>query len=131
MDANGQIIGRMASQIAHYLMGKHKPEYTPGVDVGDFVVVVNAKHLRIPLKKLEDKMYYHHSGYPGGLKSMTLKDMMQKHPERVISAAVWGMLPHNRHGRRLMKKLKVYAGNEHPHEAQNPQSVEIMSTKGA
>jgi large subunit ribosomal protein L13 len=123
VDANDQSLGRLSTQIAHYLMGKHKPTFTPGVDMGDAVVVVNASHLRFTQKRLEDKMYYHHSGYPGGLKTTSLKDMLAKHPDRVIRAAVWGMLPHNRLGRQMLKRLKIYGGNDHPHEAQNPQAV--------
>ena len=123
VDANGQGIGRLATQIANYLMGKHKPEFTPGVKMGDFVVVINAAHLAIPPKKMVTKMYYRHSGYPGGLTETSLKDMMRTYPDRVIRSAVWGMLPHNKHGRALMTRLKVYAENEHPHEAQNPKRV--------
>jgi large subunit ribosomal protein L13 len=123
VDANDQSLGRITTQIAHYLLGKHKPTFTPGVDMGDFVVVVNASHLRLPAKKLVEKKYNWHSGWPGGLTTMTLKDMMVRYPDRVIRRAVWGMLPHNRLGRQLIKRLKVYAGNEHPHEAQNPQPV--------
>lgn len=123
MDANGQGIGRLATQIANYLMGKHKPEFTPGVKMGDFVVVINAAHLAITPKKMVTKMYYRHSGYPGGLTETSLKDMMRTYPDRVIRSAVWGMLPHNKHGRALMTRLKIYAENEHPHEAQNPKRV--------
>ncbi|NLG98039.1 MAG: 50S ribosomal protein L13 [Chloroflexi bacterium] len=124
MDANGQGIGRLATQITAYLLGKHKPTYTPGVSMGDFVVVINASRLQIPAKRLEEKKYYRHSGYPGGLTTTSLRDQMKKYPDRVIRAAVWGMLPHNRMGRKLLKRLKIYAGNEHPHSAQNPQPVE-------
>lgn len=123
VDANGQGIGRLATQIANYLMGKHKPEFTPGVKMGDFVVVINAAHLAITPKKMVTKMYYRHSGYPGGLTETSLKDMMRTYPDRVIRSAVWGMLPHNKHGRALMTRLKIYAENEHPHEAQNPKRV--------
>lgn len=123
VDANDQGIGRLATQIAKYLMGKHKPEYTPGVGMGDFVVVINASRLRLQPKRVNDKMYYRHSGYPSGLKSISLRDLMQKYPERVIRRAVWGMLPHNRLGAQLLKRLKVYAGPEHPHQAQNPKPV--------
>ena len=122
VDANQQSLGRLATQIAHYLLGKHKAEFTPGVAC-DFVIVVNASALSFTEKRLDEKMYYRHSGYPGGLRSLTLRQMMDRYPERVISKAVWGMLPHNRLGRKLMRRLKVYAGNEHPHEAQNPQPV--------
>jgi large subunit ribosomal protein L13 len=123
VDANDQSLGRLATQIAHYLMGKHKPSFTPGVDMGDAVVVINASRLRFTQKRLEEKMYHHHSGYPGGLKTTSLKNMLAKHPDRVIRAAVWGMLPHNRLGRQMIKRLKIYSGNEHPHQAQNPQAV--------
>ena len=123
VDANGQGIGRLATQIANYLLGKHKPEFTPGVKMGDFVVVINAAHLAIPPKKMVTKMYYRHSGYPGGLTETSLKDMMRTYPDRVIRHAVWGMLPHNKHGRALLARLKIYAESEHPHEAQNPTRV--------
>jgi large subunit ribosomal protein L13 len=123
VDANDQGLGRLATQIAHYLMGKHKPTFTPGVDMGDAVVVINVSRLRLTQKRLEEKMYYRHSGYPGGLKTTSLKDMLARHPDRVIRAAVWGMLPHNRLGRVMLKRLKIYPGNDHPHQAQNPQAV--------
>jgi large subunit ribosomal protein L13 len=123
VDANEQILGRLATQVANYLVGKHKPIYTPGVEVGDFVIVTNAKLIRVTGNRLEEKKYYSHSGYPGGLKTVGLKEQLRVHPDRVIRAAVWGMLPHNKLGRALLKKLKIYAGNEHPHEAQNPQPV--------
>ena len=125
VDAEGQGLGRLATQIAHCLLGKHKPEYTPGVKMGDFVVVINASRLRIPMKRLDDKIYNWHTGYPGGLKSSSLRDMMEKHPDRPIRRAVWGMLPHNKHGRALLKRLKIYPGSEHPHEAQSPKPVEF------
>jgi large subunit ribosomal protein L13 len=120
IDANDQVLGRLATQAAHYLMGKHKPTYTPGVGMGDFVVVVNVQKLRLTTKHTESKIYYRHSGYPGGIKSINLRDQLQKHPDRVIRAAVWGMLPHNKLGRELIKRLKVYGGSEHPHAAQHP-----------
>jgi len=123
VDADGQGLGRMATQIAYYLMGKHKPTYTPGVDMGDIVVVLNASKLRFSQKRLESKRYYWHTGYPGGIKSVDLKDLMAKYPDRVIRRAVWGMLPHNKLGRKLLKRVKIYVGNEHPHEAQKPQPV--------
>jgi len=123
-DANDQNLGRFASKIAPILIGKHKPVYTPGVDTGDFVIVINAERVAVTGNKLDDKMYYRHSGYPGGLKEITLRDQLDKHPDRVIRSAVWGMLPHNKLGRKLLKKLKVYAGPEHPHEAQDPQPLE-------
>jgi large subunit ribosomal protein L13 len=124
VDANDQNLGRLSSRIATLLIGKHKPMFTPGVDTGDFVVVVNAERIRVTGNKLEDKIYYHHTGYPGGIKAISLKDLLVKHPDRVIRRAVWGMLPHNKLGRRLLKKLKVYAGPDHPHEAQNPKALE-------
>jgi large subunit ribosomal protein L13 len=123
MDANQQNLGRMATQIASYLMGKHKPSYTPGVDGGDFVVVINARQVGVHPTRLTEKIYYRHSGYPGGLKSINLRDQLLKHPDRVIRAAVWGMLPHNKLGRRLIKKLKIYPEDSHPHGGQNPQPV--------
>lgn len=124
VDAAGQGIGRLATQIAGYLLGKHKATYTPGVGMGDFVVVINVGQLAIAGKKLDAKNYYRHSHYPGGLKTTNLRDQMQNRPDRVIRAAVWGMLPHNKLGRQLIKRLKIYAGSEHPHGAQNPQTVE-------
>lgn len=124
VDAEGQGLGRLATLIAHYLLGKHKSEYTPGVKVGDFVVVTNVSRLRIPIKRLDEKVYNWHTGYPGGLKSVRLRDRMELHPDRAVSRAVWGMLPHNKHGRALMKRLKIYPGSEHPHEAQFPKPVE-------
>lgn len=123
VDAQGQGIGRLATQIAGYLMGKHKATFTPGVDMGDVVVVINASKLEITEKRLDDKKYYKHSNYPGGLKTVGLRDQMKVHPDRVITSAVWGMLPHNRLGRVFLKRLKVYAGSEHPHIAQNPKPV--------
>lgn len=124
VDANDQNLGRLATHIATLLLGKHKPNFTPGVEIGDFVVVVNAKRIRVTGNKMEDKIYYRHTGYPGGLKEITLRDQLAKHPDRVIRSAVWGMIPHNRFGRKLMKKLKVYGGAEHPHEAQQPSRLD-------
>ena len=109
VDANGQNLGRLASKIAHVLLGKHKPNFTPGVDMGDFVVVVNCERIVVTGNKLEDKMYYRHTGYPGGLKETNLRNLLEKHPDRVILQAVKGMLPKNTHGRNLLKKLRVYA----------------------
>jgi large subunit ribosomal protein L13 len=123
VDANGKTLGRVATEIASYLLGKHKPNYTPGVAMGDFVVVVNASRLSFAPKKLDSKMYYHHSGYPGGLSKIVLRDLMKKNPERVIEKAVWGMLPKNKLGRKLMTRLKIYSGSEHPHAAQHPETV--------
>ena len=121
VDAQSQGLGRLATTIAAHLMGKNKPIYTPGVDVGDYVVVINASQLSLTNKRMDTKFYYHHSHYPGGLKTITLRDQIEDHPDRVIRAAVWGMLPHNKLGRRLIKKLKIYGGSDHPHAAQNPQ----------
>ncbi len=118
IDANGETLGRLASRIAQTLKGKHKPIYSPHLDVGDFVVVVNSEKIRVTGDKLEDKMYYRHSGYPGGLKTESLRDMLAKHPTRVVEHAVKGMLPHNALGKAMLSKLKVYAGPTHPHEAQ-------------
>ncbi len=125
IDANDQNLGRLATRIATILLGKHKPEFTPGVDMGDFVVVINAERIRVTGNKLDQKMYYRHSGYPGGLKQISLREQLRRHPERVIRSAVWGMLPHNRLGRKLLKHLKVYAGPEHPHAAQNPRPLAL------
>ncbi len=118
LDASGKTLGRLATQIATLLKGKHKPIYAPHMDTGDFVVVVNASKVLVTGKKAEQKMYYHHSGYPGGLKSESFNRMIEKHPMRVIEHAVKGMLPHNRQGRAMLRRLKVYAGDTHPHQAQ-------------
>jgi large subunit ribosomal protein L13 len=123
LDANDQNLGRLATQIAALLLGKHKPSFTPGVEVGDYVVVVNAEQVTVTGNKLEDKMYYHHSQYPGGLKSINLRQQLAAHPDRVIRSAVWGMLPHNAYGRKLIGKLKIYAGPDHPHTAQKPRQL--------
>lgn len=127
VDANDQNLGRLASEIARILLGKHKPNFTPGMDTGDFVVVINAEHIRVTGNKMETKVYYRHSQYPGGLKAITLRDQLRKHPDRVIRSAVWGMLPHNKFGRQIIKKLKVYAGPNHPHEAQKPRPLAFGS----
>lgn len=124
LDAKGENLGRLATKIATIILGKHKPTYTPGVDLGDFVIVINAERVTVTGNKLDDKYYYRHSSYPGGFKQISLRDQLEKHPERVIEHAVWGMLPHNRLGRTLMKKLKAYAGSSHPHEAQQPKPLE-------
>lgn len=125
IDAEDQILGRVASKAAQILRGKHKPTYAPHVDTGDFVVIVNADKIRVTGKKLTDKEYYRHSGYPGGLKCETFEEAMAKHPERVIEHAVKGMLPKNTLGRAMAKKLKVYAGAEHPHMAQAPREIKM------
>ena len=125
VDAEGQTLGRLATRIADALRGKRKPEYTPHVDTGDFVVVVNAEKIRVTGKKIEQKRYWRHSGYPGGIKSRTLAEMLDRRPEEVIRKAVKGMLPRNRLARKQLTKLKVYAGPDHPHAAQKPQPMEI------
>lgn len=125
VDAGGQNLGRMASRVARLLLGKDKPEFTPGVDVGDFVIVVNADKVEVTGKKLDEKRYYRHSGYPGGLKSLTMRQQLEQRPEKIVEQAVWGMLPHNRYGRKVMKKLRVYAGSDHPHAAQKPEELSL------
>jgi large subunit ribosomal protein L13 len=125
VNAEGKTLGRLASEIAKILRGKHKPIYTPHLDCGDYVIVINADKIRVTGRKLDQKIYYRHSGYPGGLKSISLRDQLQKHPERVLEAAVRGMLPKNRLGRKMFKKLKVYAGDSHPHQAQQPKTLEL------
>lgn len=129
IDAQGQNLGRLASRIATILRGKHKPIYTPHVDCGDYVIVVNAGSISVTGQKLEQKTYYRHSNYPGGLKQVSMRRQLQVHPERVLEAAVRGMLPKNRLGRKMFKKLKVYAGSEHPHTAQQPEAMEISNVK--
>ncbi|MCP4210105.1 50S ribosomal protein L13 [Candidatus Marimicrobium litorale] len=125
VDAADMTLGRLASAIAHRLRGKHKAEYTPHVDTGDYIVVVNAEKVKVTGAKTTDKMYHHHTGYPGGLKSISFEKLIDKAPERVIQGAVKGMLPRNPLGRAMFKKLKVYAGSEHPHAAQQPQALNI------
>lgn len=125
IDAEDQILGRVAAKAAHILKGKHKPQYTPHVDTGDFVIIINADKIRVTGAKAENKRYYRHSGYPGGLKSETFAEAMAKHPERVIEHAVKGMLPKNTLGRAQGRKLKVYCGAEHPHAAQKPRKIEM------
>jgi len=125
INADGQILGRLATEIAVLLRGKNKPQFAPSADVGDFVVVVNAEKIRVTGNKLEDKMYYHHSQYPGGIKGKKLKEMLETKPEEVIRKAVWGMIPKNKLGRTIIKKLKVYRGPEHPHQAQNPEEYKF------
>lgn len=126
IDANDIVLGRLAVTAADYLLGKNKPTYTPNVDTGDFVVVINAEKVKLTGKKLDNKMYYRHSGYPGGIKSETARERLSRFPEKIITSAVWGMLPKGRLGRAMIKKLKVYKGNEHPHEAQKP---EVLTMK--
>jgi large subunit ribosomal protein L13 len=125
VDAEGQTLGRMATEIATRLRGKHKPEYTPHVDTGDFVVVINADKVQVTGNKATDKMYYAHSGFPGGLKSMSFNKLQEHSPEKIIKLAVKGMLPRTPLGRAMFKKLKVYAGSEHPHGAQQPQALQL------
>ena len=125
VDASGKTLGRLATQIADTLRGKRKPEYTPHCDVGDFVIVVNAEKISVTGRKREDKRYYRHSGYPGGLRSRTLGEMLERRPEEVIRRAVKGMLPRNRLARKQLTKLKVYAGPDNPHAAQKPQPLPI------
>jgi large subunit ribosomal protein L13 len=125
VDAENQTLGRLAARIAPILKGKHKPIYTPHLDCGDFVIVINADKVRVTGRKLDQKFYYRYSGYPGGLKSISLRDQLAKHPERVLEAAVKGMLPKNSLGRQMFKKLRVYAGDTHPHQAQQPKPLEF------
>ncbi|MCL2871094.1 MAG: 50S ribosomal protein L13 [Coriobacteriia bacterium] len=125
VDATDMVLGRLATRVAEILKGKTKPQYTPHIDVGDFVVVINAEKIRLTGNKAADKSYFSHSGYPGGLKEVSFERMLEKHPERIIEKAVKGMLPKNSLGRSMGKKLKVYAGPEHPHVAQNPQAIEL------
>lgn len=125
VDAEGKTLGRLASEIARRLRGKHKPEFTPHVDTGDYVVVINADKIAVTGRKMSDKVYHHHTGYIGNLKSITLEKLLDKAPERVIQNAVKGMLPKNPLGRAMIKKLKIYAGTEHPHAAQQPRALEL------
>ena len=127
VDANGKNLGRLATKVASLLLGKHKPGFTPGVEMGDFVIVINAQRITVTgtrtHSKLTEKFYHHHSGYPGGLKSISLRDQLKARPDRVIRAAVWGMLPHNKMARHIISRLKIYGGAEHLHGAQNPKPV--------
>ncbi|MCD6129905.1 MAG: 50S ribosomal protein L13 [Deltaproteobacteria bacterium] len=125
IDAADKVVGKLAVRIADTLRGKNKPQFTPHVDTGDFVVVINAEKVRFTGNKWQDKYYYRHSGYFSGLKSVNAEEMLEKHPERILMSAVKGMLPKNRLGRKLIKKLKIYKGCDHPHEAQNPQKLEV------
>jgi large subunit ribosomal protein L13 len=125
VDARDKVLGRVAAEIARRLRGKHKPEFTPHTDTGDFIVVINAEKIALTGKKLDDKVYYHHSGYPGGIKSITAEKLLKKKPEEVLRIAVKGMLPKNSLGKLMLKKLKIYAGSDHPHEAQAPRSLDV------
>jgi large subunit ribosomal protein L13 len=125
IDAQGKTLGRFASQVARILRGKHKPIFTPNVDTGDFVIVINADKVRITGKKAKIKLYRHYTGYPGGFREESFEKRISRKPESVVYEAVWGMLPHNRLGKRIIKKLKVYTGSEHPHSAQRPAKMEI------
>jgi len=127
VDASDVVLGRLSTLVARLLRGKHKPQFTPGLDVGDFVVVVNAARVKLTGKKWEDKRYYRHSGDPGHLKETTARQLREQTPERLVRYAVWGMLPKNRLGRKLLGKLKVYAGPEHPHQAQQPQAIKVKA----
>lgn len=123
VDASGQVLGRLATKIATVLRGKNKPQFTPHLDAGDFVVVVNAEKVRVSGKKADIKTYSHYTGYPGGLKQQVFSEVQRRHPERIIEYAVWGMLPHSRLGKQQFKKLKVYRGAAHPHQAQKPENL--------
>lgn len=125
MDASQYTLGRLAAALAHRLRGKHKPQFTPHVDTGDYIVVVNAEQVRVTGRKETDKVYYRHTGYPGGIKSRTLQEMREKRPEQIIQLAVKGMLPRNPLGRQVARKLKVYSGSEHPHTAQQPRVLTL------
>jgi large subunit ribosomal protein L13 len=125
INAEGKILGRLASEVAVLLRGKKKPQFTPFLDTGDFVIIINAEKVRVTGKKEDQKVYYHHSGYPGGLTTKTLKELRDKRPEEVIKKAVWGMIPKNKLGSAVYRKLKVYRGPQHPHEAQNPQDYQF------
>ncbi len=127
VDAEGRVLGRLATEVARVLRGKHKPSFSPHIDGGDFVIIVNAGRVSLTGKKLEQKIYYRHSGYPGGLRASTAKHMLETKPNNIVQLAVKGMLPKNRLGRDLLRKLKVYPGPEHPHQAQNPQPLVIGS----
>lgn len=129
IDANGKTVGRLATEAARLLMGKNKPSYTPYLDVGDHVVVINAEKIVFTGNKWKEKTYYHHTGYPGGLKSVSAEKQLQRHPERILESAIRGMLPKTKMGRKMGKKLKVYAGSEHPHKAQQPEPFELSSYK--
>lgn len=125
VDIAGETLGRIASKIATLLRGKHKPEFTPHVDTGDYVIVINADKVELSGNKWQDKKYYHHSQYPGGLREMTYEELLQKKPTLIIKEAVKGMLPHNKLGEKILRKLKIYTGEEHPHQAQEPKNIEL------
>ncbi len=125
VDAEDKILGRLATEIAFRLRGKHKPTFSPFIDNGDFIIVTNADKIQLSGKKWDDKKYYHHTGYMGGIKEITAKDLLEKHPTDLVTRAVKGMLPKNKIGRAQLKKLKVYAGSDHPHQAQQPETLEI------
>lgn len=125
VDADGQVLGRLASRIATILRGKNKPIFSPHQDVGDHVIIVNAEKVRVTGKKASTKRYYRHTGYPGGLRYDSFQDLLKNYPERILEKAVWGMLPHNKLGRKIYKKLKVYSGENHPHKAQSPEKLEL------
>lgn len=125
VDAENKVLGCLASEIAHRLRGKHKPEYTPHVDTGDYIVVVNAEKVAVTGNKMDAKLYHHHTGFPGGLKTVNLGNLIERHPTRAIESAVKGMLPKNKLGRAMIKKLKVYAGSEHQHQAQQPETLTL------
>jgi large subunit ribosomal protein L13 len=129
VDAAGKTLGRLASEVATRLRGKHKPEYTPHVDTGDYIVIINAEQVKVTGKKTKDKIYYSHSGFPGGLKEITFEKLLAKKPERVLEIAIKGMLPKNPLGRAMYRKLKVYAGVDHPHAAQQPQLLDFDTDK--
>ncbi|HLE04647.1 MAG TPA: 50S ribosomal protein L13 [Anaerolineales bacterium] len=131
VDAAGENLGRLATQVARRLLGKDKPTFTPGAEVGDHVVVINASKIQVSGKRLDQKFYYRVSGYPSGIKKVSLRDQLAHTPERAIRAAVWGMLPHNRYGRKLIGKLKIYRGADHPHAAQQPVEVVLTNKKAA
>lgn len=125
VNADGKILGRFAANIARFLRGKHKVEYTPHVDIGDYLIIINAKKICVTGNKFTNKIYYHHTGYPGGIKKLTFKEMFSRNPERIIENAVRGMLPKSSLGREMYRKMKIYSGNEHKHEAQNPKYLEF------
>ncbi len=125
VDASGEVLGRLATRVARLLCGKHRPGYSPYLDIGDFVIVTNAEKVKLTGRKAEEKLYRHHSGYPGGLKSVSARELQARHPERLIEEAVRGMLPKSKLGRRQMRKLKVYKGAAHPHEAQRPKALKL------